>query len=149
MSFLNLERYIWASLVAAIFFAGLYLVLASPISPGSDAVTPPLGAYLVVIILFAMVQGGLSVALAIAQKSDDIKKDERDLWIESKGYRNGYYFLFAAVNLLLVYMLGDAVVGEAGYVATITLALHGLVLAVFLAHITLLATQVYYYRWGS
>lgn len=145
-----LEKYTWASLLATLTFLSYYglLVFQAPSGMVQQA-----GAmtriYVLVIILFTLVQGLLSTLLLWYTKARHIKQDERERLIETKAYRNAYFFLFGAVNLLLLYILfSDAVGGDRALRTNLYLTFHSLFVMAFVAHLTYLSTQLFYYRRG-
>lgn len=85
-------------------------------------------------------------------KFGGVHKDERDILIESKGFRNAYYFLIIALIILVVNILISDVLstasGEAVLMSEVFMIFHVLVFILFIANIIKSATQVVFYQKG-
>lgn len=85
-------------------------------------------------------------------KFGGVDKDERDLLIESKGFRNAYYFVMAAIVTLIGHLFINDFLSEASgeqfFLTAPFMTLHVLVFIIFIAGIIKSATQLFYYQKG-
>lgn len=81
-----------------------------------------------------------------------VAKDERDILIESKGFRNAYYFLMVALVWLIANVLISDFLSEASghqtFLALPFMIFHVLVFLLFIASIIKSITQLIYYNKG-
>lgn len=81
-----------------------------------------------------------------------VDKDERDLLIESKGFRNAYYFVMVSMVVLVVHLLVSDLLSEASgeqlFLSLPYMAFHVLVFTIFITSIIKSATQLFYYNRG-
>lgn len=142
------EIYAWSSLSSSVALLGFYLIAAF----GWPESLENHGDYITSIFWKVL---GIAVAVEITLelmkefKLGEIYQDERDILIESKGYRNAYYVLMVAIvtliiNLLLNDMAGEPV-EERIFLPIPFMAFHVLVIILFVANITKSSTQLYYY----
>lgn len=84
-------------------------------------------------------------------KIGGVVTDERDKLIESKAFRNAYYFLMAAIiSLIINVLITDAVSqasGEELFLDLPFMMFHVLVFVLFIAILLKSGTQIFYYHW--
>lgn len=84
-------------------------------------------------------------------KIGGVVADERDKLIESKAFRNAYYFLMAAIiSLIINVLITDAVSqasGEELFLDLPFMMFHVLVFVLFIAILLKSGTQIFYYHW--
>ena len=112
------ERYAWFSLAA---WCLILFVLLTRFTAGFDVLGQSLGltiveqsaaklfwTYVTVIILAAVAEVVVIVPLAAMAKKDDIEKDERDRLIDSRANAASYWFMAAALNVIVIHVLANA-----------------------------------------
>jgi hypothetical protein len=129
------EKSIWGSLIIilvafAYYFAGLFGGTAGTSAPVVDI--PRLIAVVGIIIVVEVIYH-----IVIAVKSGGSPKDERDQLIDTKAYRNAYFFL--SVGLF-------AAIASAVWIPDMTA--HVLIVAMVIAECSHFVSQLYYYRSG-
>lgn len=94
----------------------------------------------------------LGIDLLNSAKLGGVAKDERDKLIESKAFRNAYYFLMAAIIAVVVNMLiNDFLSVQADhniFLSVPFMTFHVLVFVLFIASLIKSGTQIYYYKRG-
>lgn len=143
------EIYAWCSLGFTLAIFLYYLISAFGLPSGlenhSDYLT---GLIWKVIGITVLIECCLD--LLSSTKFGGVHKDERDILIESKGFRNAYYFLIISVIVLIVHVLMydflSVAVGEQLVLAIPYMTFHVLVFMVITATIIKSSTQLFYYR---
>lgn len=143
------EIYAWCSLGFSLAVFTYYLIYAFGWPPGleqySDYIT---GLIWKVIGITFVVEFILD--LLKSTKFGGVHKDERDLLIESKGFRNAYYFVMVTLisliaNILISDFLSEAA-GERMFLAQPFMTFHILVFILFIANMIKSGTQLFYYQ---
>ncbi len=145
------EIYAWCSLGLTLAIFGYYVIsvfgLPSGLENHREYVTNLIWKVIGIVFLIELVLGLLK-----STKFAGISKDERDILIESKGFRNAYYFLMAAIVSLVIYVLISDYLSEASgqifFLAVPFMTFHILVFILFIADIIKSVTQLIYYETG-
>ncbi len=145
------EIYAWSSLVLTLAILGYYLIsvfgLPAEVENYSEQITALIWKVIGIAFLVQLV-----LDLLDSTKIGGVAKDERDKLIESKAFRNAYYFLMVAVITLIVNVLiTDAVSqasGEKLFLALPFMMFHILVFVLFTAILIKSGTQIFYYQRG-
>ncbi len=143
------EKSIAGSLVATLlvygyYFAGVLRKIGEPTFAGTG-----LGRLILAVIAIIVIQVVYQIALAV--ESHPEPKDERDILIEAKAYRNGYFALATGAFLVI----GAVIAAELAHdtapthiVVTPFLVVNLVLLFMVIAEVVKLATQLLYYRKG-
>ena len=88
------------------------------------------------------------IILAIESKPEP--KDERDVLIEAKVYRNAYLLLVSGASLVITYFIFAALAGDGAsrITATLLFIVNLIVLIIVLAEVMNFVTPLLYYRRG-
>lgn len=145
------ELYAWTSLASTLAILGLFLVLVWGLpEAAADYADGMVDVFIKVIAAAFVVE--LVLGLSKHTKAGMVDKDERDILIESRGFRNAYYFVMAALCLLAGHLFIGNLFGEAFahavYLATPALMLQALLAIFLLTSLIKALTQLYYYRLG-
>ncbi|TVQ04033.1 MAG: hypothetical protein EA359_07615 [Balneolaceae bacterium] len=93
---------------------------------------------------------GIEIFVDAADKKFRVSKDELDLLIEARGMRNGYYFLSAAVILLLFQMFLSEIFTNSPeaffWFSNTKHIFHFLFIVLLSSALIKRATQIYFYR---
>ncbi len=146
------EMYAWSSLGMSLALLGYYLVAVfgwpSGLEDHAEYVTRVFWRVLGIGIV-----AQLLLDLSKHTSWGKIDKDERDVMIESKGYRNAYYFVMVAIAAIAANVLLSDLTGGAGWnriFQTIPyMTFHALVIVLFVTDITKSGTQLFYYLKSS
>ncbi len=93
---------------------------------------------------------GIEIFVDATKKKFKVSKDERDLLIEARGMRNGYYFLSGSIILLLIQIFISAFFTES--FETLILfsenknIFHFLLIVLLSSALIKRSTQIYFYR---
>lgn len=145
------EIYAWSSLGFTLAIFVYYLLSAFGWSPGlenyADYITGLI--WKVIAAAFAI---EFILDLLKSTRFGGVHKDERDMLIESKGFRNAYYFVMAALISLIVNLFISDFLSEASdekvFIAVPFVTFHSLVFILFIASIIKSSTQLFYYQRG-
>lgn len=111
------ERYAWFSLIAWI---AILFFLLTRFTAGIDILGQSLGLTIVeqsagrllwtyvTLVIVAIVAESVIAAVIAAPKGDEIEKDERDLAIEARAKLAAYWFVAAAINVIVIHVLANA-----------------------------------------
>ncbi len=143
------EIYAWCSLGLTLAIFGYYLVsvfgLPSGLENNREYVTDLIWKVIGIAFLIELV-----LDLLKSTKLGGVSKDERDILIESKGFRNAYYFLMVAIVSLVINVLISDYLSEASgqklFLAVPFMMFHVLVFILFIASIIKSVTQLIYYE---
>lgn len=140
------EKSILGSLVAmvvvySIYFAGTLRDMGRGDFGGSS-----LGRLIGTVIAIVVIEIVYHIALAIEGGVE--RKDERDILIESKAYRNGYFALASGAGLVIAYFIVAGLAGATRIPLTPFLAVNLVLLFMVIAELTKSLTQLFYYRRG-
>lgn len=143
------EMYAWSSLGFTLAIFAYYLVSAFGLPTGFENYSGHLTSLIwQVIIISVLIE--FCLGLLSSTKFGGIMKDERDILIESKGFRNGYYFFIVSVITLIGHILINDFLSEVSGGEFILSrpfeTFHLLVFILFISHIIKTSTQLFYYR---
>ncbi len=135
------EKSILGSLLAMVVIYGYYFsnALRHIADPGFEGGT--LARLIFTVVALVVVEIVYHIVLAIQSRPEP--KDERDLLIEGKAYRNAYFLLASGAALLISWGI---VVGR--FTLTPFLAVNLLLLGMVGGELMKLFTQLFYYRRG-
>jgi hypothetical protein len=115
------ERYAWLSLVA---WAGILLFLLMRFTAGFEVLGQSLGftiveqsagdlrgTYVSLVVLAIVAESLIAGSLAIFSSREKVEKDERDHAIESRASLAAYWFVAAALNVIVIQVLAGAAFG--------------------------------------
>ncbi len=141
------EKSVWGSLLAIVLAYGYYFagVLRDSAKSGDES----LGRLIIAVIVIVAIETVYHLVLEV--QGDRETKDERDVLIESRAYRNAYYCLYGGAGLLMTAALGLSLVsGVPSLSVAITpyLILNVMLLLMVLAEVAKFCTQLFYYRRG-
>jgi len=145
------EIYAWCSIGLTLVILGYYVISVFGLPTGAETYREDItGLFWKVIGVAFLVQ--LVLDVLNSTKLGGVAKDERDKLIESKAFRNAYYFLIAAViavvaNILISDLLSKAS-GEQLMLAVPFMTFHVLLFVLFLASLIKSGTQIFYYQRG-
>jgi len=143
------EIYAWSSIGLTLAVFGYYLVSIFGLPAGLENYSGQIiGLIWKVIGITFLIQ--LVLDLLNSTKVGGVAKDERDMKIESKAFRNVYYFLMVAIvslvaNLLISDYISEAS-GQAHLLSLPFMTFHILVTILFIAILVKSGTQVFYYN---
>lgn len=145
------EIYAWCSLGLTLAIFGYYLIsiFGLPVGVGSyrEHITGLIWKVIGITFLIQLVLDVLN-----STKFGGIAKDERDMLIESKAFRNAYYFLITAVISVVINVLISDILSEASgqklFLAVPFMTFHVLVFVLFISSFIKSGTQIFYYQRG-
>jgi hypothetical protein len=143
------EKSIWGSLLAMVVVYGYYFaaVLRDAGQPEFDGGS--LGRLVFAVIAIVVIEVVYHIVLALETKPDP--KDERDILIECKAYRNAYFLLAAGAFLVIGCVIMANLVRDTAptrIMLTPFITVNLVLLAMVLAELVKFLTQLFYYRWG-
>ena len=145
------EIYAWCSLGITLSILGYYIITVFGLPAGVEGYREQITGLLWKVLGVAfLVEMGLD--LLNSTSLSGVAKDERDMLIESKAFRNAYYFLIVAIislvmNVFISDFLSNAS-GEAVLLSMPFVTLHVLVVVLFTAILIKAVTQIFYYQRG-
>ncbi|MFT4605465.1 MAG: hypothetical protein ACI9W4_002204 [Rhodothermales bacterium] len=148
MHFSRTELYAWTALASSGALAAYYLIAVIGF-PGSDVpMSEGLKGPLLTVFGWAVL---FEVLLEVLQslESTRVVKDERDLLIEGRGFRNAYVFMVAVVVSLLAHVAIWKVVAGTSVTMSGLVMFHVLVMAILVASVVNAATKLFYYMRGA
>ncbi|WP_018128073.1 hypothetical protein [Balneola vulgaris] len=141
------EVYAWASFASSIAIAGLYTIYVLGWGGESPTVSDQLSSVLIKVFLFAFI---IELVIGVLDSKDGVSKDERDYLIASKGYRNAYGFLCAAVCFVLFQIPFSSFYEQSWglhfNIPANILLFHTLLFVLLFASMINRGTQIYFYR---
>lgn len=145
------EMYAWASLASTLAILGIYLIMAGGLPQGIENYASGMMEIFIKIIVMAFVVE-LVLGLSKHTKAGHIDKDERDVIIEGKGFRNAYYFVMAAISVLAAQLfIGDLLgqeITERLFMIKPSIIFPALLIVFLVTSLIKSATQLFYYRQG-
>lgn len=146
------ELYAWVSLASTLAILGLYLMMVWGLPEGMESYAAGMIDIFIKVIVIAFVVE-LVLGLSKHTKAGRIDKDERDILIEGKGFRNAYYFVMVAISTMAAHLFISNLFGEeiakSVYLATPSMMLHALLVIFLVTSLIKTLTQLYYYRQGT
>jgi hypothetical protein len=94
------EKSAWACLITTIAIWGPYFAYAFRLFTREHYADSIMTAFIVAVILSIVLNGGAHIAIAFHSRKE--KKDERDIAIESKSYRNAYFVLIVLIWMVIL-----------------------------------------------
>ncbi len=145
------EMYAWASLASTLAILGIYVLMVGGLPEGfENYASAMMDMFIKIIVMAFLVE--LVLGLSKHTKAGRIDKDERDVMIEGKGFRNAYYFVMAAMSLLAAHLFIGNLLGEEItehlFILKPAVIFPALLLVFLLTGLIKSATQLYYYRQG-
>jgi hypothetical protein len=131
-------------LVYGYYFAGVLHHVGEP-QFGASGLARLIWAVIAIVVIQIVYQ------IALALESHPEPKDERDVLIESKAYRNGYFAYGTGAFLVIAMVIAAGLMGDAAptrIVVTPFLVVNLVLLFMVLAEVVKLVTQLLYYRKG-
>jgi len=143
------EKSILGSLLAMVVVYGYYFasVLRDLGRPEFDGGS--IGRLVLAVIAIIVIEIAYQIVLAIESKAEP--KDERDILIECKAYRNAYFLLATGAALVIACVIVAALARDAAptrIIVTPFLTVNLVLLAMVLAELVKFLTQLFYYRRG-
>ncbi len=140
------EKSILGSLLAmvvvySVYFAGTLRDIGRADFNGSS-----LGRLIFTVIAIIVIEIVYHIALAIEGGVE--RKDERDILIECKAYRNAYLVLATGAGLVITYFIVAGLAGATRIPLTPFLSVNVMLLFMVIAELTKSLTQLFYYRRG-
>jgi len=105
-----------------------------------------LGRLMLTVIAIVVIEIAYHIALAIEGGVE--RKDERDILIECKAYRNAYLMLATGAGLVITYFIVAGLAGATRLPLTPFLAVNLVLLFMVMSELTKSLTQLFYYRRG-
>jgi hypothetical protein len=143
------EKSILGSLLAMVVVYGYYFasVLRDAARPEFDGGS--LGRLMLTVIAIIVIEIAYHIALALESKTEP--KDERDVLIECKAYRNAYFLLAVGAGLVITWVIVAGLVRDAAptrIILTPFITVNLVLFAMVMAETVKFLTQLFYYRWG-
>jgi hypothetical protein len=154
------ERYAWLSLIA---WVGILLFLLMRFTTGVDVLGQSLGlviveqpagrllwTYVSLAVVAIVAESVIASVMAVRAGKAGVEKDERDLAIEARANLTSYWFMAAALNVIVLQVLANAAYG--GHVlvelnlASLTGVAFALLLVLTLAEIVKRVAVIWGYR---
>lgn len=143
------EKSILGSLLAIVVVYGFYFAAALRHVAEPEFGSGSLGRLIFAVIAIVVIEIVYHIVLAIEQKPE--AKDERDILIEGKAYRNAYLLLATGAFLVVSYVIVAGLMRDAAptrILITPSLMVNLVLLAMVAGELTKFATQLFYYRRG-
>ena len=145
------EIYVWCELGLTLAIFGYYLISVFGLPTGVESYREHItGLIWKVIGITFLIQ--LVIDLLNSTKFGGVAKDERDVLIESKAFRNAYYFLITAViSVIINVLISDFLSIESGqelFLSVPFMTFHVLVFVIFTASFIKSGTQIFCYQRG-
>jgi hypothetical protein len=143
------EKSIAGSLAAMLVVYGYYFAAVLRDMGQPQFAGTGLGRLILAVIAIVVIQVVYQIVLALESKPEP--KDERDILIEAKAYRNGYFALATGAFLVIGAVIAAGLASSAAptrIVVTPFLVVNLVLLFMVLAEFVKLATQLLYYRRG-
>jgi hypothetical protein len=115
------ERYAWLSLIA---WGLILFFLVMRFTTGAEILGQTLGltiveqsaarllwTYVTLAVWAIIAESVIATVLAVMQGKDDIEKDERDRAIDARAKLASYWFMAAALNIIVIHGLANAAYG--------------------------------------
>ncbi len=143
--------YAWTELASALAILGIYMIMVSELPEGIESyASGMIDVFIKIIVMAFIVQ--LLLGISRQTKAGRIDKDERDIIIEGKGFRNAYYFVMAAISVLAAQLFVGNFLGEDItenlFIIKPSIFFPALLIVFLLTGLIKSATQLYFYRQG-
>jgi len=143
------EKSILGSLVAIVVVYGYYFATTLRHFGQASTESASLGRLVLAIVAIIVIETVYHIVLALESKPQP--KDERDILIASKAYRNAYFFLYVGMALVMMCAFGlEALHAATSMRITVTpyLILNFVLLLMIAGEVVKFVTQLFYYRRG-
>lgn len=127
------EKSIWGSLIAILVVFGYYFATLAAPANGSQFDAANVGRLVLAVIAIVVIEIVYHILISVRSKPEP--KDERDIRIEGKSYRNAYFLLASGAFL-------------SPFAATPFAIANMILLSMAIAEIGGFLTQLFYYRRG-
>ncbi len=153
------ERQSWATLIADICVFSIFIKsmtsgrLPRNFRVESGSASELIGVYVWVIVVTIIIHAVIASIFALRGKAEGFERDERDVEIERKGARNGFWVVTIVINIIIFQLLVENSLSS-DYQALIAVAspsnmFFALMGTMFLGDIVYRATMVWAYRGPS
>jgi predicted nuclease of predicted toxin-antitoxin system len=132
------EKSIWGTLATTLAVYGYYFATVFSGMQPSQIDRTALGRLISAVVVIVVLEVVYHILIAVSSKVE--RKDERDIHINNKAYRNAYFLLAADLFMLM------ATVALIGLTPFLTVNL--MLLSVVVSEIVKSLTQLFYYRRG-
>ncbi len=150
------ERQSWITLMADIFVFSIFVKsmtsgrFANGLSVDTQDPSGLVGVYIWIIVATIIIHGIIASIFALRGKADGLERDERDIEIERKGARNGFWVVSIAINIIIFQLLIENTI-PSGYeplfsVQSPSHMFFALMATMFIGDIVYRATMVLAYR---
>jgi len=143
------EKSIFGSLVAMLVVYGYYFAAVLHNIGKPEFAATGLGRLILAVIAIIVIEVVYHIVLALESKPE--AKDERDILIESKAYRNAYFALSTGAFLVIASVIAADLARDAAptrILVTPFLVVNLVLLFMVLAEVVKLVTQLLHYRRG-
>ncbi len=141
------EKSILGSLLSMVVVYGYYFSRALNDIGRADFASRTIGRLIFTVVAIVVIEIVYHIVLALETGVEP--KDERDVLIERKAYRNAYLSLATGAWLMITYAIAAGLLSDtAQSILTPFLTVNLLLLAMVAAELTKLLTQLFYYRRG-
>jgi len=143
------EKSIVGSLLAMLLVYGYYFAAVLRNVGQPEFAASGLGRLILAVIAIIVIQVVYQIVLALESKPEP--KDERDILIEAKAYRNGYFAFATGAFLVIGVVIAAGLARDATptrIIVTPFLLVNLVLLFMVLAEVVKLVTQLLYYRRG-
>lgn len=140
------EKSILGSLFAMVVVYSVYFAGTLRDIGRGDFGASSLGRLIFTVIAIVVIEIVYHIVLAIEGGVE--RKDERDILIECKAYRNAYLMLATGAGLVITYFIVAGLAGATRIPLTPFLAVNAMLLFMVIAELTKSLTQLFYYRRG-
>ena len=143
------EKSILGSLIAMIAVYGYYFSSVVRHADRSEFDAGSLGRLMLAVIAIIVIEIVYHILLAIESKVEP--KDERDILIECKAYRNAYFLLVVGAGLVITWVIVAGLIRDAAptqLILTPFITVNLVLFAMVAAELVKFLTQLFYYRRG-
>ena len=143
------EKSILGSLLAMVLVYGYYFAAALRHVTEPEFGSGSLGRLIFTVIAIVAIEIVYHIVLAIEQKPE--AKDERDILIEGRAYRNAYFLMATGAFLVINYVIVASLMRDAAptrILITPSLMVNLILLAMVAGELTKYGSQLFYYRRG-
>lgn len=105
------ERQSWVTLMADVCVFSIFLKamtsgsLPTDISINTHGASDLVGVYISIIVATIIIHAVIASIFALRGKAEGFERDERDVEIERKGARNGFWIVSIAINIIIFQLL--------------------------------------------
>jgi len=143
------EKSILGSLIAMVVVYGYYFASVLRNADRREFDSASLGRLLLAVIAIIVIEIAYHIVLALESKTEP--KDERDILIECKAYRNAYFLLATGACLVITCVIVAGLARDAAptkIIVTPFLTVNLVLFCLVVAELVKFFTQLFYYRRG-